>query len=228
MIPDDQLRNCPIPALPFAVMAADAPRRRGRPPAGGREAILAATLELVREQGVGRLTTREVAERAGVSEASVYYHYTDKAGLMKAVFESGLEPLRAFGDRGVPEGDRTDVLAAFGRALESFLDQALPVLFAAQSDARLREDLAAYMADNDLGPHRGVRALGAYFAAQQAAGEARAGVDPDAAGVLLVGACFLRAAQRQIMGHAPGAEPLPSLERTIAALDALLRPGDGG
>jgi hypothetical protein len=30
------------------------------------------------------------------------------------------------------------------------------------------------------------------------------------------------------MGHAPGAEPLPSLERTIAALDALLRPGDGG
>src|SRR6478672_5041509 len=127
MIPDDKLRNCPIPALPFAVMAADAPRRRGRPPAGGREAILAATLELVREQGVGRLTTRE---GAGVSEASVYYHYTDKAGLMKAVFESGLEPLRAFGDRGVPEGDRTDVLAAFGRALESFLDQALPVLFA--------------------------------------------------------------------------------------------------
>jgi len=62
MLPDDKLRNCPIPALPFAVMAADAPRRRGRPPAGGREAILAATLELVREQGVGRLTTRSVVE----------------------------------------------------------------------------------------------------------------------------------------------------------------------
>jgi len=183
-------------------MAADAPRRRGRPPAGGREAILAAALELVREQGVGRLTTREVAERAGVSEASVYYHYTDKAGLMKAVFESGLEPLRAFGDRGVPEGDRTDVLAAFGRALETFLDQALPVLFAAQSDTRLREDLAAYMADNDLGPHRGVRALGAYFAAQQAAGEARAGSAQRAAA-----AASGHAATRQAAIDAPAAVP---------------------
>jgi AcrR family transcriptional regulator len=210
--------------LGFGVMAADAPRRRGRPPAGGREAILAATLELVREQGVARLTTREVAERAGVSEASVYYHYADKAGLMKAVFESGLEPLRTFAERGIPDGDRADVLTAFGRALERFLDQALPVLFAAQSDARLRDELAAYMAENDLGPHRGVRALGAFFAAEQAAGEARDGIDPEAAGLLLVGACFLRAAQRQIMGHAPGQEPLPSLERAVTALDGLLRP----
>src|SRR4051812_50101602 len=71
-------------------MAEPAPRRRGRPPSGGREAILEATLALLRERGVARLTTRDVAERAGVSEASVYYHYTDKAGLLRAVFEAGL------------------------------------------------------------------------------------------------------------------------------------------
>jgi AcrR family transcriptional regulator len=206
-------------------MAEEAPKRRGRPPAGGREAILAATLELVREHGVARLTTREVADRAGVSEASVYYHYSDKAGLLRAVLESGLEPLRTFAERGIPGGERADVLAGFARALERFLDQALPVLFAAQSDARLREDLAAYMAENDLGPHRGVRALGDYLAAEQAQGRARAGVDPQATGFLLVAACFLRATQRQIMGAASHREPLPSLERTVAALDALLRPG---
>src|SRR5919205_227034 len=108
-------------------------RRRGRPPSGGREAILDATLALLRERGVARLTTRAVAERAGVSEASVYYHYTDKAGLLRAVFECGLQRLQ----RAALDGD--DVLAGFGRELERFLEQALPVMTAAQSDAELRD-----------------------------------------------------------------------------------------
>src|SRR3954469_20687706 len=148
------------------------PRRRGRPPSGGREAILEATLALLHERGVARLTTRDVAERAGVSEASVYYHYTDKAGLLRAVFEARLRPLEAFG----PVGDTP--LLTLGRALERFLDQALPVMMAAQSDTELREEMAAYLAANDLGPHRGVRALGARLA----------DADPEAAAMLFTGA----------------------------------------
>src|SRR6516165_11234624 len=74
--------------------SADVPKRRGRPPAGGREAILAAALQLLRERGIARVTSREVAALAGVSEASVFYHYKDRAGLLQAVFEQGLEPLR--------------------------------------------------------------------------------------------------------------------------------------
>src|ERR1700760_3553609 len=70
-------------------------KRRGRPPAGGREAILAAALELLRERGIARVTSREVAALAGVSEASVFYHYKDRAGLLRAVFEQGLAPLQA-------------------------------------------------------------------------------------------------------------------------------------
>src|SRR3954467_989455 len=130
-------------------------RRRGRPPSGGREAILDATLALLRERGIARLTTRDVAERAGVSEASVYYHYTDKAGLLRAVFAAGLPPLTALDVTGPTP------LLDLGRVLEEFLEQALPVMMAAQSDVALREELAAYLAENDLGPHRGVRALGA-------------------------------------------------------------------
>src|SRR5918912_1546728 len=101
-------------------MTGPAPRRRGRPPSGGREAIREATLALLRERGVARLTTRDVAERAGVSEASVYYHYGDKAGLLRAVFEDGLERLHA-ADLG-----RGDALLTFGRELEIFIVQALP------------------------------------------------------------------------------------------------------
>jgi AcrR family transcriptional regulator len=199
-------------------------RRRGRPPAGGRDAILAAALELLRERGIARMTTREVAMLAGVSEASVFYHYGDRAGLLKAVFEQGLQPLHALNESGRISGpNRRDVMANLGAALEQFLAQALPVMSAAQSDSQLRDALALYMTEEDLGPHRGVGALGAYIADEQAAGRVRADVDPHAVALLFVGACFTRASQRQMPGNDAA---LPSLEDVVIALDALLDPAD--
>jgi AcrR family transcriptional regulator len=206
-------------------MAADAPRRRGRPPAGGREAILSAALRLLRERGIARVTSREVAALAGVSEASVFYHYKDRAGLLQAVFEQGLEPLQALASGGALVGAGLhDMLTRYAQTLDRFLDQALPVMAAAQSDTALRDAMAAYMTEQDLGPHRGVAALGNYLAAEQAAGQVRAGVDPYAAAMLFVGACYTRAAQRQMPAQVTG---LPPLEDIIAATEALLRP-DGG
>src|SRR5438270_6632094 len=154
-------------------------KRRGRPPAGGREAILATALQLLRERGIARVTSREVAALAGVSEASIFYHYKDRAGLLQAVFEQGLEPLQALSSSGRLSGvDLPDALTRFANTLDGFLDQALPVMAAAQSDATLRDTMAAYMTEQDLGPHRGVATLGAYLAAEQAAGRVRAGIDP--------------------------------------------------
>jgi AcrR family transcriptional regulator len=203
-------------------MAPDAPRRRGRPPAGGREAILAAALQLLRERGIARVTSREVAAQAGVSEASVFYHYKDRAGLLQAVFEQGLEPLQALASRGRLAGvGLHEALTRFAQTLDRFLDQALPVMAAAQSDTALRDAMAAYMTEQDLGPHRGVAALGEYLAAEQAAGRVRAGVDPHAVAMLVVGACYTRAAQRQMPAKVTD---LPSLEDIIRAAEELLRP----
>jgi AcrR family transcriptional regulator len=205
-----------------ASMPDDPPRRRGRPPAGGREAILAAALQLLRERGIARVTSREVAAQAGVSEASVFYHYKDRAGLLQAVFEQGLEPLQALASSGRLSGvDLHDALTRFANTLDGFLEQALPVMAAAQSDTALRDAMAAYMTEQDLGPHRGVAALGEYLAAEQAAGRVRGGIDPHAVAMLFVGACYTRAAQRQM--PAKVAE-LPALEDIIDALEALLRP----
>ncbi len=203
-------------------MPDDAPRRRGRPPAGGREAILSAALQLLRERGIARVTSREVAALAGVSEASVFYHYKDRAGLLQAVFEQGLEPLRVLSERGrLPGDDVHDALTRFARTLDQFLEQALPVMSAAQSDTALRDSMATYMTEQDLGPHRGVGAVGEYLAAEQAAGRVRAGVDPDAVAMLFVGACYTRAAQRQMP---VAVAELPGLDDIIRATEELLRP----
>ncbi len=202
------------------------PKRRGRPPAGGREAILAAALETLRERGIARMTTRRVAELAGVSEASVFYHYTDRAGLLKAVFEEGVGPLQGLGADFVISGAKlARTLARFGHALERFLDEVLPVLFAAQSDIELREPLAAHMTERELGPHLGVEALAAYFGAEQAAGRVRADVDPKTVALMFAGACYLRTAQRQMPVHQV---PLPSPERVARTLETMLSSAEGG
>lgn len=203
-------------------VAHQTPKRRGRPPAGGREAILAAALQVIRERGIGRLTAREVASLAGVSEASVFYHYKDRFGLLQAVFEESLRPLKALAEGGVEPGtDPRTVLSLYGHTLEDFLDGVLPVIAAAQSDAELRDSMATYMAEDDLGPHRGVRAIGDYLAAEQAAGRLRADADPHAVAMMFIGACYTRSSQRQM--PMPNAK-LPPLEDVVEAMVTLLAP----
>jgi len=201
-------------------MSTSVPKRRGRPPSGGREAILAATLQLLREQGVARFTTREVAARAQVSEASIFYHYGDRAGLLQAVFAEGLRPLEALNNRGFDTVDARDVLDTVAHAIEHFLDQTLPIIMAAQADVELRDALAAYMIEHDLGPHRGVRAVADILAVEQRAGRVADDVDVEAAALMLVSTCFLRSSQRLITPHG---DVLPSLDRAVAEFSAMVR-----
>jgi AcrR family transcriptional regulator len=199
------------------------PRRRGRPPAGVRAAILAAAAELIREDGIATLTTRGVATRAGVSEASVFYHFQDKTGLLQQVVLAGLTPLKAFAPGGTDQPGETsleDTLLPLATALESFFDHAMPVLAAIQSDASLRDAFAERLVQGDLGPHRGVQLLSQHLSALSARGLTGLGTDPEAASLLLIGACFLRSWERQMTGgtREPTLPALPALVDTFAQL----------
>ena len=200
----------------------DAPRR-GRPPSGGRAAILVAALDLLRERGASRLTTKEVAVRAGVSEGSVFYHFTDRTGLMTAVIEDGLATLKSATTTGVSGDDVSTVVESFAAGVEALLDPVLTVLVAAQSDAELRDGVAGYLTANNLGPHRGVLALGGYLATQQARGAIRDDVDPVAVAFLVIGSCFMRVGQRQLIDAAYGSG-LPDRSALVATLMTLLAP----
>jgi AcrR family transcriptional regulator len=195
-------------------------RPRGRPPSGGREAILAATLEVLREDGIAHLTSREVAARAGVSDASVYYHFGDRAGLLRAAYEYGLKPLKVVED----QADLTATMAASFDALVGFFSETLPILHAAQADAELGQELAAYIAENDLGPHQGVARLGGLIREGQAAGAVNPDADPEAVALLLIDAAFARAARGAMLRPDEADSRLPSRERLLATLAALLTP----
>ena len=70
--PENQPSACPRPRL-------KAPDRRSQ--------ILAAALEVFAEQGFHGTPTRELARRAGVSEALVFQHFPTKEDLIRAILE---------------------------------------------------------------------------------------------------------------------------------------------
>lgn len=181
-----------------------------------RQAILAAVPELIRERGLASVTTSAVAERARASEASIHYHFGGKEQLVEEAILGALGSLQSRArEVGAAAQRPAESLHELAGALESFYDELIPLLVAVQSDPQLRRALGPKLARNDLGPHRAVAlvARGVKAAKSDRPGE---GDDADAAALLLVGACFLRAWQRQMSTHRVRA--LPSLSRAVGVL----------
>lgn len=188
--------------------------------------MLAATLELIGEEGLSQLRTRDVAQRAGVSEASVFYHFKDKVGLLQEALLAGLEPLRALDPElvaGHLDRPLADTLLEVATALEAFFDNAMPVLSAVQSDPALRPAFAERLTKGDHGPHRGVALLAGYLTGMAQRGLVAPDVDAEAAAALLTGTCFQRSWVRYLTGPRRR-DTLPSLRRTAHAFARFLSP----
>lgn len=63
-----------------------------------RETIRAVALELFSTKGFEQTSLREIAERVGLTKASLYYHYSSKQALLLAVVEPVLVGWRAIAD----------------------------------------------------------------------------------------------------------------------------------
>jgi AcrR family transcriptional regulator len=60
-----------------------------------REALIAAALKMVKEQGAESVSVREVAKRAGVSSGAPFRHFPSRTALMTAVAEEAMTRFRA-------------------------------------------------------------------------------------------------------------------------------------
>jgi AcrR family transcriptional regulator len=202
-------------------------RARGRPSAGIRDAILKATYEIIVERGLTNLTTKEIADRAGASEASIYYHFADKTALVEGVIlEAVLAPLKEFAavfPKDAEGKSISEALTSYGRKLNAFWERVLPILSAVQADLELRAELASRLTDLGYGPHRGVRVLARYLANEQRQGRVRPDLDTRQAAMSFAGACFLSAYQRHMFGQA-ARRKLPPLEATLTTLVRLIEP----
>jgi AcrR family transcriptional regulator len=66
------------------------PKKKPPPrPKDLRRAVLDASLALIDEGGVGALSLREVARRAGVTHQAPYHHFADRAAILAVLAEEG-------------------------------------------------------------------------------------------------------------------------------------------
>lgn len=211
-----------MPDVADEVAGATVPKR-GRPASGADGAIVAAALEIIEKDGLAHLTTKEVARRAGVSEASVFYHFGDKMSLLRSVVLAGLAPLERFEPSQIADDSKEPLattLVEIAVAFESFFDSALPIMAAVQGDPELRREFAEGLVERDLGPHRGVRFLASLLDALRHSGRVGDGFDAEAIAAMLVGATFLRAWARHLGSEL--SERLPRAELIAKSLAGLV------
>jgi AcrR family transcriptional regulator len=144
-----------------------------RPHAGVEETrarILTATRELFERNGTRGTTTREVAERAGVNEATLFRHFGSKGALLNAMREQacGIEEFRS-AIAALPGVDLAADLCALAYYVTDhmFAKRAMMCVSLAE-DAAGAHDLPEWR-----GPSEILHGLAAYFTTKVAAGSLR-------------------------------------------------------
>jgi TetR/AcrR family transcriptional regulator, mexJK operon transcriptional repressor len=167
-----------------------------------RARILAATREIFERNGTRGTTTREVAERAGVNEATLFRHFGSKAALIGAMREDscGIESIR-----NVLTGlDGTDIVADF-KTLTSHGVRVMARQRALMCIALAEDAIAQGPLDFDApewrGPQRVLELLTEYFAARVA--ERRMAGEPGLMARIFMGMMFQLVVARKLWGNDP-------------------------
>lgn len=116
-----------------------------------RNALLAASLSIIRERGAQGLTVREAARHAGVCHSACYRHFKDKDHLLAAVSESGFLSLRQhLTTASARGGNAIDRLCLAGKAYITFAmahPAEFAVMFSMKFEAGIHPEVAAVAKD---------------------------------------------------------------------------------
>ncbi len=173
----------------------------GRP--NRKSQIVAATETLLRERGVGGVTTRAIAEAVPCSEGAIYVHFKDRVELLLAVLEESLPemlvPLRAL-EMEVGSGTPLSNLVTAVRGLIRFHQRVAPMLCSVLAEAELLERFQRSLQDAGKGPHRGVATLAKYMKQEQKLGRIATSVDVSTAAQMLMASSFFHVFTTRLMG----------------------------
>jgi AcrR family transcriptional regulator len=115
-------------------MASDMVRASPLPAAERRAAIMAATERLLVERGKG-VSTREIAEAAGIAEGTIFRVFPTKEAIIDAIFEQVLDPrpgwerMKAIDPALGLEGSMVELVSQMQRAVRRLMDLVAAVGF---------------------------------------------------------------------------------------------------
>jgi AcrR family transcriptional regulator len=156
-----------------------------------RDRILDAAVHVMREHGIVRATTKEIAREAGCSEALIYKHFTGKQELFVAVLQERLP--RPFARANPGEGTVEENLVLAVAALVAFFREGFPIAAALFGERDVLATWRKQVTERGGGPSAPRRALEAYLAAEQELGRLPTGLDPVTVASLLAGAALQEA-----------------------------------
>jgi AcrR family transcriptional regulator len=183
-------------------------RRNGLPRRQADEDVKRRLLDAVEhamhERGLARVTTRDIAQIAGVAEGTMYNHFHDKSALLVAFLqreapatmrEAMVDLPVQVGLRSVPENLETVVTAVL-----NFHRRVAPIICSLLGDVSLMKAARRSLNERGIGPNLSSDRLAAYLAAEQRLGRVRPDLDVHTAVDLLLGASFKIAVADHLFG----------------------------
>jgi len=191
-----------------------------------QEEILDRTLELVREMGIGGLTTRKIAEGVGFTEAALFRHYPTKQALLLALMDRLedllVEPIaRIAADGAVGAAERLERMVRHHTTVVRQFNS-LPIILLAEAsvsgDTALVDRMRAIF-------ERYLSLLEEVVRAGQASGQLVGAIQPDCIAMLLLGAPAGLAIRHRLLPDAAAEDRFEEL--LIPFLRASIDTGEG-
>jgi len=188
-----------------------------------RTAILDAAEDLAHTVGLVRVTTKAVASAAGCSEASIYYHFRDRADLLAEVVAGRLEQLSSeLAALQMPkEGDTTARLTALIEAVAAAYSQLIGLSSPLLADPEVLGRFRAVLEEHSVSLHGMQATVADRISQEQQAGRLRSDVDPIMVALLIAGTCHEIALEDHLMGqghHQSAGSAVHSLSTTLSTL----------
>jgi AcrR family transcriptional regulator len=197
-----------------------------------KEKLIAATMRLLSSQGLGCVTTRDIARAANVAEGALYNHFGDKAELILAVV---LDQLGDFPDvlHSLPlKIGQNTVQKNLERVLQSafaFHFRMTPLMCSLFADQELLVRVRNLMKERSMGPARSTSVIAAYLRAEQQLGRVASAAVPETVAGLMLAASFNTALCDHFFhsGSAGEAKAHRQLRDTVRALVVGIGPKNG-
>jgi len=193
-----------------------------------RDRIVDAAAAVMRERGLARATTKEIARVAGLSEAALYKHFPGKAALLESVVQERLPQLVGVLKQ-LPERVGQATVAANLEGLAAvavaFYRELVPMAGSLFAEPDLLARHQGMLRERGIGPHLAIGALAGYLEAEQRQGRVDAQADPRAGAAMLLGGCMQRAFFAAFVGaHSVDGDDAGFARRIVADLMRGLAP----